>query len=104
MARLLARVALVAAVVTGALAADATPRSAEIRLPVTITYVASSVVVEPGDHLWRISSTRLRSELGRSARDAEIWPYWRKVIDANVTRLRSGDPDLIYPGEVIELP
>ncbi len=30
--------------------------------------------------------------------------YWVVVIEANRSRVRSGDPDLIYPGEVIVLP
>lgn len=29
---------------------------------------------------------------------------WRRIWRANQTRLRSGDPDLIYPGEVIVIP
>jgi len=30
--------------------------------------------------------------------------YWAKVVQANRHGLRSGDPDLIYPDERIELP
>jgi nucleoid-associated protein YgaU len=33
-----------------------------------------------------------------------ISPYWRAVIRANRAALRSGDPDLIFPGEWISLP
>ncbi|MGH8945305.1 MAG: LysM peptidoglycan-binding domain-containing protein [Acidimicrobiia bacterium] len=104
MARLSIRVSFLALVVTGTLAADALPGQTAVRLPVTIVQSPSSVVVEPGDHLWKISASRLGGELGRDASDGEVWPYWRAVIEANVSRLRSGDPDLIYPGEVIELP
>jgi nucleoid-associated protein YgaU len=63
-----------------------------------------SVVVEPGDHLWKISEHHLANVLGRPAEDEEIDPYWRSVIDANRDRLASGDPDLIYPGETVALP
>jgi hypothetical protein len=60
--------------------------------------------VEPGDHLWKISEEHLAGVLGRAVGDAEIDPYWRSVIDANRSHLRSGDPDLIYPGETVALP
>lgn len=63
-----------------------------------------SVVVEPGDHLWKISEHHLDAVLGRAAEPAEIDPYWRSVIELNRDHIQSGDPDLIYPGEVISLP
>lgn len=61
---------------------------------------AESVVVVKGDHLWKISARHL----GEDAGDEEIAPYWREVIETNTPHLRSGDPDLIYPGEVVQLP
>jgi nucleoid-associated protein YgaU len=63
-----------------------------------------SVVVQPGDHLWKISATHLEGILDRPAEPAEIDPYWRVVIETNRATLTSGDPDLIFPGEEIELP
>jgi nucleoid-associated protein YgaU len=63
-----------------------------------------TVMVEPGDHLWKISQDHLDRELGREARAGEVAPYWLTVIEENRDRLRSGDPDLIYPGEVMVLP
>jgi nucleoid-associated protein YgaU len=66
--------------------------------------VEASVVVEPGDHLWKISQAHLDHVLGRAAGPDEVAPYWRGVIDANRDGLRSSDPDLIFPGEVIVLP
>ena len=63
-----------------------------------------SVVVKPGDHLWKISQSRLEASLERPAQPGEILPYWLAVIETNRDRLASGDPDLIYPGEVITLP
>lgn len=62
------------------------------------------VVVERGDHLWKLAEERLEEAWGRSPSDAEIAPYWRQVIEANRERIRSGDPDLIFPGEEIVLP
>ena len=64
----------------------------------------ATVVVEQGDHLWAIAAARVESIVGAPAPDHVVAPYWRRLIDANVTRLRSGDPDLIYPGEVVVLP
>jgi nucleoid-associated protein YgaU len=77
-----------------------------VRLPISIGHgpAEASVVVQPGDHLWKISTEHLSHLLGRDPADAEIHPYWREVIVENVPELRSGDADLIYPGEVVRLP
>ena len=80
----------------------------EVRLPIQIGESSSDsgthVVVEPDDHLWKISERRLDTLLRRDPSNAEISPYWREVIEVNRDGLRSGDPDLIYPGEVVTLP
>lgn len=60
--------------------------------------------VVKGDHLWSISADRLRTVRGRAVTDDEIGRYWAKVVDANRSTIRSGDPDLIFPGEIITLP
>jgi hypothetical protein len=61
--------------------------------------------VQKGDNLWTISVRHLEAVTGRSdLGNSEIARYWRRVIDTNRESLRSGDPDLIYPGERIELP
>lgn len=85
----------------------------QVRLPVTVLpgdqtgtgpetarETDGSVVVEKGDHLWKISARHL-SEV---APEDPVAPYWREVVTINTPRLRSGDPDLIYPGEVVDLP
>lgn len=61
---------------------------------------SGTVVVERGDHLWKISERHL----GPATPDLQVAPYWREVIEVNTPTLRSGDPDLIYPGEVVVLP
>jgi len=62
-------------------------------------------VVVPGDNLWQIA----RAEVSRATAtarptDADIAPYWHRVVQENRTTLRSGDPSLIFPGEVVQLP
>ena len=74
-----------------------------------IAHVASTAVrstheVVAGDHLWSIAADHLARNRPDSPGESEIARYWRRVIDANRDRLRSGDPDLIFPGELIELP
>ena len=104
MGRVLAIVGLVAlSMVTGV--AGASP-SDSVRLPVTVGaepdegHGPEVVTVVEGDHLWKISA----SHLGPKAPDSQIAPYWRDVVAVNTPNLRSGDPDLIYPGEVVEMP
>ena len=64
----------------------------------------TSVMVERGDHLWKISARHLSDINADDPSPGEIAPYWRRVISSNLARLRSGDADLIYPGETIVLP
>lgn len=68
------------------------------------TAEAEHVVVMPGDNMWLLAERRLLDLLGRPALDHEVAPYWLAVIGANKDRIRSGDPDLIFPGEVLVLP
>jgi hypothetical protein len=59
----------------------------------------SSHVINRGEHLWSIAA----SHLGDGT-IADVAPYWRRLVEHNRARLRSGDPNLVFPGEVIELP
>jgi nucleoid-associated protein YgaU len=98
---------VVAALVTGSLTGDAAVEPITVRLPVVIHTDDpgfTTVVVGRGDHLWKISRRRLDAVLGREPENAEVGPYWREVIEVNRHGLRSGDPDLIYPGEMVTLP
>lgn len=66
-----------------------------------------SVVAQRGDHLWSIARAEVGRATGRapaSLRPSDVAPYWAQVVAANHTRLRSGDPDLVRPGERIALP
>lgn len=87
--------------------AFAEERVATVRLPIDLrpdSPGTSTVVVVEGDHLWKISKRHLEGRWHRAPSNSEVGPYWRDVIDENLAHLKSGDPDLIYPGEVIELP
>ncbi len=64
----------------------------------------AKVTVKSGDNLWLMCRRHLVRELGRRPTNGEIAPYWRKVIARNQPDLISRNPDLIYPGEVIEMP
>lgn len=58
-------------------------------------------VVRPGDHLWSIAEASLADALGRPPTDAEVAPYWRRVVEANP---QLANPDLIFPGDEVVLP
>lgn len=103
MGRPLLIVALVALLMATGVAGAATDR--ETRLPMGSTAPVDvspleQVVVVRGDHLWKISERHLDA----TAPGSRVTPYWLEVIDVNRPNLRSGDPDLIFPGEVIALP
>lgn len=100
-------VTLVAGAFLGADIAFAEGAEEPVRVPVGISVEgeeSEEVVVVKGDHLWKISERHLETRMKREPANSEIGPYWRDVIAENVDSLRSGDPDLIYPGEVIEMP
>jgi hypothetical protein len=63
--------------------------------------------VTTGEHLWSIAAARVAASSSLAADDlspAEIAPYWLRVVETNLSGLRSGNPNLVYPGETIELP
>jgi nucleoid-associated protein YgaU len=66
--------------------------------------LTATVTARPGDHLWSIASRMLAQRLGRPPTDAEIAPFWERLVAANRDRLASGDPDLIFPGEEFVVP
>ncbi len=60
--------------------------------------------VNTGESLWSISADSVTKAMGRTPAPMEVDPYWRSVVELNLPALKSGDADLIYPGEQIVLP
>jgi nucleoid-associated protein YgaU len=61
--------------------------------------------VKSGECFWSIAQSVMSDRLGRAPTDAEIVPYWRRLIDTNRRDLvNAGDPDLIVPGQVFTIP
>jgi len=60
--------------------------------------------VRTGDNLWRIARAELVRRGNSQPDEATIARYWQAVIAANRTVLRSGNPNLIFPGELVALP
>jgi nucleoid-associated protein YgaU len=80
--------------------APTSPPSAPVPFtPPSAPAIETTHVVSPGEHLWSIAAAHLGAVTA-----VDIAPYWRRVVEHNQPRLRSGDPNLVYPGEVIELP
>jgi hypothetical protein len=67
----------------------------------------SSHVITPGEHLWSIAADHVAASTGLPISEltpADIAPYWRRVVELNHSRLRSGNANLVNPGETVELP
>lgn len=63
------------------------------------------VVVRPGDSFWRLAERHQASRLGRPPSQAEVVAYWTQLVDLNRHRLVvAGNPDLLFPGQVLHLP
>lgn len=56
--------------------------------------------IRSGDNLWHIAEHRV----GEAGGIDEVTVYWRRLIADNRDTLRSGDPNLIFPGEIVTLP
>lgn len=64
-------------------------------------------VVRQGDSLWMIATEHLAAARGVPANavpQLEVAEAWRAIVNLNVSSLSSGDPNLIYPGEIVQLP
>ena len=82
---------------------------ASISAPVAVVAAATDVIgsiyeVVEGDNLWSIAARVVSETIGNTAADENIATYWRLLISENARVLRSGDPDMIYPGEMLTIP
>lgn len=59
-----------------------------------------TVVVAPGDSLWKIAADRLGPGASSHAIYAELVRIW----DRNASRIGTGDPNLIFPGTRLTIP
>lgn len=58
------------------------------------------VVVQPGDCLWLIAERALGSDANNEQIAAAVDRLWQR----NADRIATGDPDLILPGQTLDLP
>ncbi len=63
---------------------------------VTKPQADSKYAVIQGDSFWKIAVAK--------APDTDITSYWLLMIELNMETISSGNPNLIFPGEVLQLP
>lgn len=81
---------------------DSAPRENE---PAAI-FTAPRYTVRPGDNLWTIAEQHLAAASDQPAIElnaGDVRAHWLRLVQGNTDRFRSGDPDLIRPGEQVEL-
>lgn len=81
------------------------PDEGSIENPATVVEpsIGSTWVVKPGDHLWHIAEQTLESEGGEPPDLRRVTRYWKRLIELNFAE-SGANPDLIVPGQVINLP
>ncbi len=64
-----------------------------------------AVEVDEGDHFWKLATQTLSDAWGRQPTEEEVSPYWVDMVAANGGRLLPPeDPDMVYPGQWLEVP
>lgn len=77
-------------------------RDAQSSKAAQATISAHQVIVKDGDNLWALATETLEQHGVHEPSSAAVAGYWRLVVAGN--QVRSGDVDLIVPGETIEMP
>jgi len=97
------RTAMTGATGSGAEVTAADNRPAELRTAEADDHPgAETWIVEAGDHLWAIAAETVADRTGHTD-DESVGAYWQRLIEAN-RHIVGNDPDLIHPGQIIELP
>lgn len=79
--------------------APAPPPKAVSVPPPPVIASPRTYVVRPGDNLWSIAQSQVAGHGG-----GDVAQYWRALVAANRSTLRSKNPNLIFPGEIVALP
>lgn len=79
-----------------------TPLPAELLAPRADVSVETYEVVR-GDSLWAIACGKLRERAGSKPSNSEIDRAWREIYEHNEAVI-GDNPDLIFPGQILELP
>jgi len=69
-----------------------------------VTLETDRHTVTDGENLWAIAEGHLAAKLGMEPTEGALAEYWRRLVAMNTPTLRSGDPNLIFPGEMLALP
>ncbi|MGH9228447.1 MAG: LysM peptidoglycan-binding domain-containing protein [Acidimicrobiales bacterium] len=88
------------------LPADGAPaaRAASGPDPAPVAAAPPSWTVEAGDSFWSIAVETV-SPTGDEPSDRQVVGYWRRLVEANRSRLlHPGNPDLLVPGQELLLP
>ena len=97
------RTAMTGAAGSGTEVTAADNRPAELRTAEADDHPgAETWIVEAGDHLWAIAAETVADRTGHTD-DESVGAYWQRLIEAN-RHIVGDDPDLIHPGQIIELP
>ena len=67
-------------------------------------YGSLTYTVRAGDDMWSVTVAYLAREGEEAPSPDAVARAWRELVESNRDRIRSGDPDLIFPGEQLFLP
>ncbi len=80
------------------------PSAPETPTQSTASTEAGPHIVSVGENLWSIAKAQLTKNTDTTPTNAEIGPYWARLVEQNRGSLSSGNANLIYPGEMIQIP